>query len=63
MFVLYQDKTPAAACIQDVLYADDLAMVAKTREEMQHMVGQNLHSAKQTKWKETTTRWSTPALV
>ena len=38
VFLSYRDKTPAAACIQDVLYADDLAMVAETREEMQHMV-------------------------
>ena len=38
MFLSYRDKTPAAACIQDVLYADDLAMVAETREEMHHMV-------------------------
>ena len=26
-------KTLAAACIQDVLYADNLAMVAETRRE------------------------------
>ena len=38
VFLSYRDRMPAAACIQDVLYADDLAMVAETREEKQHTV-------------------------
>ena len=38
VFLSYRGKTPVAACIQDVPYMDNLAMVAETWEEMQHMV-------------------------
>ena len=38
LFLSYQDKTTALTCIQDVLYADDLTMVAETRQELQHML-------------------------
>ena len=38
LFLSYRDKTTALTCIQDVLYADDLTMVAETRRELQHML-------------------------
>ena len=38
VFLTYRNKTPAVACIQDVLYADDLALVAETRRELQSVV-------------------------
>ena len=38
LFLSYRDKTTALTCIQDVLYADDLTMVAETRQELQHML-------------------------
>ena len=36
LFLSYQDKTTALTCIQDLLYADDLTMVAETRRDLQH---------------------------
>ena len=38
LFLSYRDKTPASAHIQDAMYADDMALVAESRSEMQHMV-------------------------
>ena len=38
LFLSYRDKTTAQTCIQDVLYTDDLTMVAETRRELQHML-------------------------
>lgn len=38
VFLSYRNKTPATAWIQHVLYADNLAMVAETHSELQHMV-------------------------
>ena len=38
LFLSYRDKTTALTCIQDVLYADGLTMVAETRRELQHML-------------------------
>ena len=38
LFLSYQDKTSASAHIEDALYADDMALVAESRSEMQHMV-------------------------
>ena len=38
LFLTYRDKTTASACIQNVLYADDLTLVAETRRELQHML-------------------------
>ena len=38
VFLSYCEKTPAAACIQDVLHTGNLAMVAETRRELQHLV-------------------------
>ena len=38
LFLLYRDKTPASTCIQNVLYADDLTLIAETRRELQHML-------------------------
>ena len=38
MFLSYRDKTSASAHIEDALYADDMALVAESRSEMQHMV-------------------------
>ena len=38
LFLSYQDKTTASACIQNVLYADDLTLVAETGRELQHML-------------------------
>ena len=34
----YRDRTTVSACIQDVLYADDVTLIAETREELQHML-------------------------
>ena len=34
----YRDQTALITCLQDVLYADDLALVAETRRELQHML-------------------------
>ena len=36
LFLTYQDQTAFTICLQDVLYADDLALVAETRRELQH---------------------------
>ena len=38
LFLTYRDKTPASTSIQDALYADDLTLVAESRQELQHMV-------------------------
>ena len=38
LFLTYRDQTALTTCLQDVLYADDLALVAETRSELQHMV-------------------------
>ena len=38
LFLSYRDKTTASSCIQNVLYADDLTLVAETRRELQHML-------------------------
>ena len=38
LFLSYQHKTTALACIQDILYAGDLTLVAETRRELQHML-------------------------
>ena len=38
LFLSYRDKTSASAHIQDAMYADDMALVAESRSEMQHMV-------------------------
>ena len=34
LFLSYRDKTEALALIQDILYADDLALAAETRSEL-----------------------------
>ena len=36
LFLSYWDKTTASVCFQNVLYADDLTLVAETRRELQH---------------------------
>ena len=38
VFLSYRDKTTASTCIQNVLYADDLTLIAETRRELQHML-------------------------
>ena len=38
LFLSYRDKTEASAVIQDIMYADDLALAAETRCELQHML-------------------------
>ena len=38
LFLSYRDKTEASAVIQDIMYADDLALAAETRSELQHML-------------------------
>ena len=38
LFLSYWDETPAAAHIQDAMYADDMALIVESRNEMQHMV-------------------------
>ena len=38
LFLTYQDQTAFTTCLQDVLYADDLALVAETRRELQHVL-------------------------
>ena len=38
LFLTYRDWTASTTCLQDVLYADDLALVAETRKELQHML-------------------------
>ena len=38
LFLSYRNNTTASACIQNVLYADDLILVAETRRELQHML-------------------------
>ena len=39
LFLSYQSITTASTCIQNVLYANDLTLVAETRKELQHMLG------------------------
>ena len=38
LFLSYRDKTPASAHIQDARYADDMALIAESRNELQHML-------------------------
>ena len=38
LFLSYRDKTTASACIQNVLYANDLTPVAETGRELHHML-------------------------
>ena len=38
LFLSYREKTPATTDIQNIQYADDLTLVAETREELQFMV-------------------------
>ena len=38
LFLSYRHKTTALACIQDILYTDDLTLVAESRRELQHML-------------------------
>ena len=38
LFLSHQDKTEASAAIQDIMYADDLALAAETRSELHHML-------------------------
>ena len=38
LFLFYRDKAEASAGIQDIMYADDLALAAETRSELQHML-------------------------
>ena len=47
---MYRNKTPAVACIQDVLYADDLALVAETRRELQSMHMVNIMDSACSQW-------------
>ena len=38
LFLSYRDKTSASSCVQDLLYADDVTLIAETRREQQHMI-------------------------
>ena len=38
LFRMYRDQTAFTTCLQGVRYADDLALVAETRRELQHML-------------------------
>ena len=38
LFLTYRDQTKATTLIQDVLYADDLKLIAEARSELQHML-------------------------
>ena len=38
LFLAYWGQTALTTCLQDVLYVDDLALVAETRSELQHIV-------------------------
>ena len=38
LFLSYRDKTPTSAHIQDAMYADDMALIAESRSELQHML-------------------------
>ena len=38
LFLTYHDRTEAATVIQDVLYADDLTLIAEARSELHHML-------------------------
>ena len=38
LFLTYRDQTSFTACLQDVLYTNDLALVAETRRELHHML-------------------------
>ena len=61
VFLTYRNKTPAVACIQDVLYADDLALVAETRRELQSMV--NVLDSACTRWGMTISAGKTKVLA
>ena len=38
LFLSYRSITIASACIQNVLYTDDLTVIAETRRELQRML-------------------------
>ena len=38
LFLSYRRKLSASSRVQDVLYADDLTLIAETRRELQHMI-------------------------
>ena len=38
LFLSYRDKASASSCVQDALYADDVTLIAETRNELQHMI-------------------------
>ena len=38
LFLTYRDQTSFTTCLQDVLYVDDLVLVAETGRELQHML-------------------------
>ena len=38
LFLTYRDETEAATLIHDVLYVDDLTLIAESRGELQHML-------------------------
>ena len=38
LFLFYRDKTEASAVIHDIMYADELALAAKTRSELNYML-------------------------
>ena len=38
LFLTYRDRTEPATVIHDVLYADDLTLIAESRSELQHML-------------------------
>ena len=38
LFLSHRDKTPSPAHIHDAMYADDMALIAESRSELQHML-------------------------
>ena len=38
LFLTYRNQTEAATLMQDVLYVDDLKLIAEARGELQHML-------------------------
>ena len=38
LFLTYHDQTEAATLTQDLLYANDLKLIAEARSELQHML-------------------------
>ena len=38
LFLTYRDKTPLTASIRNIQYADDLAMAAETKAELQEIL-------------------------